>query len=193
MLTVDNSWMDPCHFEFYQVNVTSGQILLPDFNSGAFNVNTEKAATPTTWAANDINSACPTFYTSGTVVPTANSLQSGSAPTLTNGAASTDKCSSAQGNGISSSSDSPSFGAGIGVGIAISVAVIAGSALIWWCGHRQRSNNIPPRLAADQQMQSMHGYNGFAGGPSGLQGGIKAYEAPPAEMMADPRRLELPS
>jgi hypothetical protein len=192
-MPVLSSWIDPCHLEFFQLNATTGQIQLPDFNSGAFNVNSEPAATPTTWLANDLNSACPTFYTGGKLVASAtatNSAGNSSASVCASGQQASSGSSSSKGG-----SSSPSFGAGVGVGIAISAAVVAGTAAIWWLGHRQRQvrNNpteLPPNQAypvQGQQQQQMQ-YGGYAQqNPHNVYKGHVADNPPmpPSEMVGD--------
>jgi hypothetical protein len=184
------SWVDPCHLEFFQVNATTGQIQLPDFNSGAFNINSEPAATPTTWLANDLNSACPTFYTGGKLVAsaTATNNANSSTPSLCPGG------QQASGSSLHGGSSGPSFGAGIGVGVAISAAVVAGTAAIWWLGHRQRqARRRPPELQANPayppQAQPMQYGNqpGYSQNPNNVYKSHVADPAlmPPSEMVGD--------
>src|ERR1700753_48584 len=198
LIQVEQKWLDPCHFEFFQANLTTGQIILPDFNSGAFNVDSQEAATPTTWAANDINSACPTYYTSGSIVPTGLS-----SPTTTGAAGAnsvpSETCGSNKKAGNSGSKRSPGFGAGIGVGVAISIAVVAGSALIWWFSQRQRARKLPPELAGNR-VQTMNQHDSSFSGYSSVQSPpqFKPYEAPassnlPTELQANAPRGELPT
>jgi hypothetical protein len=197
LIQVDQKWMDPCHFEFYQANVTTGKILLPDFNSGAFNIDTEEAATPTTWAANDINSACPTYYTSGSVIPTGPTTSTASGVGSTS--SSSESCASNEQTGVSGSKSGPSFGAGIGVGVAISVAAVTGSALIWLFGQKKRAKNMPPELPANR-IQTMNPHNSSVSGYSSVQNPalIKPYgplvaSVPPSEMVGESARMELPT
>lgn len=179
------------------MNVTTGKIILPDFNSGAFNVDTEEAATPTTWAANDINSACPTYYTSGSIVPTGPSSPTGSG--AVNASSSSENCGSNKKAGGPGSNGGLSFGAGIGIGVAISIAVVAGSALIWWFGQRQKAKNLPPEIPGNR-VQTMNLQNPSVSGYSSVQGRplFKPYEGPassgsPTELQAESARGELPT
>jgi len=69
-----NSWKDPCHLQFLAINDTTGKTIR-GFNSGAFNVNPNKADTPTTWAENRATPGAVTSYTRGSPVPTPTNTQ----------------------------------------------------------------------------------------------------------------------
>jgi hypothetical protein len=220
LIPVLASWKDPCHLEFYQMNASTGEIILPDFNSGAFNVNATKAAIPVTWAADDTNQACPTSFTGGALQPSATNtvpVQNGtasatSATTSPTGAGATGSCTAppASTNGSTGSSSSPSFGAGIGVGIGISVGIVALSALIFILGghfarRKARSGQPAAEMDGDPTTSSSSGpssgmFSGFFGGSrssSTRWGGrpktVVAGNGVRSELVGDTRISEMPT
>jgi hypothetical protein len=185
------SWLDPCHIQIY--NASSG--LNEGFNSGAFNVNSKKAATPTTWAANDLNSACPTSYTGGTAVATATNTLPASAtlPTpshtgSTTGGSNSTSCDSSS-NKTSQKSSSPSFGAGIGVGVAIGVILGAATALGWWLMNKRGNQATPAELAGQQSNAGVYGGEN----KNGAYHGYGFHNVAPSELASEGRTSELPS
>jgi hypothetical protein len=185
------SWIDPCHLQIYNVSGDPTE----SFNSGAFNVNSEKAATPTTWEANDLNSACATSYTGGTVAATATntlpitatqptSTAVGSSPIGSNSTS----CDSSTGK--SQKSSSPSFGAGIGIGVAIGVIFGAATAFGWWLLNK-RGNKASTAGFVEAQQSSADVYNNDQ--KNGAYNGHGLQNVAPSELGSDVRTAELPS
>lgn len=135
MLSVINTWQDPCHLEFV-VDAANGTNV-GSFNSGAFNINnstSRKAATPTTWAATG---------PSGSVETSSSEVTNNNNNNNNNGDASTPTTTAgANGAGAARMVDrdkGPSFGAGVGVGIAISVVIGALVVATFWLAQRARN------------------------------------------------------
>ncbi|KAF2096032.1 hypothetical protein NA57DRAFT_59091 [Rhizodiscina lignyota] len=197
LLTVLNTWLDPCHLEFV-VDENNGTNV-GTFNSGAFNINnhTGKVATPTTWGATGPFGGVQT-YTGGTFKPTASTTKLASTNRVSSTSPDATRCPTAAGDvsiRTSNGSKGPSFGAGIGVGIAIAVVTGAIGAALLWAVHRQR---LRGRKVGEEAYTNVNpGIEKFVGQVPVRESPTPAQEvhatAARSEVAGDSMRIEMPT
>jgi hypothetical protein len=190
-ISVPETWLDPCHILMYNRSASASD----GFNSGAFNIDSNPAATPTTWAANDLKSACPTSFTGGTAVvtvtdtlpatATASQSTSGGANSTAGGSNST-SCDLSSSK-ASQKNSSPSFGAGIGVGVTIGVVLGAATALGWWLLNKRGNQAAPTEVGGQQSSTGIYDGENKNGAYYG-----NGLQVAPSELASEGRTSELP-